>query len=360
MKKRFLVLIILVVAFIWLVLPSLSFGGGQLFMSPQCRDKLDNDGDGYIDYPNDPGCSSKKDASELNPNIECDDGKDNDLDGKRDLADLGCSSPTDKDETNCGDAVCEGGETDKICKQDCASCADTDGGISTIVKGTTAGQLNNAQFSHTDSCIDTWNVTEYYCSASYEKSQAFMCAGEGYGYTCNDGRCLFTNRCNDTEVNGQDNPNVGVGNLYIQGTVYGTDNGINFSYTDFCLDSSVVTDYYCLKYKPGSNNYNCVPPTSNDTRQYICSAGVCIPKPSELPSDSCNDTDGGFVITSQGVVSGYLNGQSYTNTDYCISGDNSSISTSLREYYCSGTSAYSSVASCITNTTASCNNGACA
>ncbi len=33
---------------------------------PQCKDGKDNDGDGLIDYPADPGCSSRNDNSEFN------------------------------------------------------------------------------------------------------------------------------------------------------------------------------------------------------------------------------------------------------------------------------------------------------
>jgi MYXO-CTERM domain-containing protein len=33
---------------------------------PQCEDGIDNDGDGLIDYPADPGCTSPTDDSELN------------------------------------------------------------------------------------------------------------------------------------------------------------------------------------------------------------------------------------------------------------------------------------------------------
>jgi uncharacterized repeat protein (TIGR01451 family) len=34
---------------------------------PQCSDKKDNDGDGLIDYPKDPGCASPQDDDERNP-----------------------------------------------------------------------------------------------------------------------------------------------------------------------------------------------------------------------------------------------------------------------------------------------------
>ncbi|HLD04802.1 MAG TPA: hypothetical protein VJG90_03700 [Candidatus Nanoarchaeia archaeon] len=53
----------------------------------ECRDHIDNDGDGQIDYP----------------------------------ADAGCTGPSDNDETNCGDGVCEGGETPATCPADCGS-----------------------------------------------------------------------------------------------------------------------------------------------------------------------------------------------------------------------------------------------
>lgn len=35
------------------------------FCCPECNDNIDNDGDTFVDYPNDPGCSSAADDSEL-------------------------------------------------------------------------------------------------------------------------------------------------------------------------------------------------------------------------------------------------------------------------------------------------------
>ena len=70
--------------------------GGRL---PQCSDKVDNDGDGKIDFPADPGCTSAQDDSEID--FECSDKVDNDGDGKIDFpADPGCSSAVDDSETN--------------------------------------------------------------------------------------------------------------------------------------------------------------------------------------------------------------------------------------------------------------------
>jgi len=72
--------------------------------APQCADGKDNDADGFTDYPNDPGCSSASDNDEYNappPAAQCADGKDNDADGFTDYPnDPGCSSASDNDEYN--------------------------------------------------------------------------------------------------------------------------------------------------------------------------------------------------------------------------------------------------------------------
>jgi endoglucanase len=68
-----------------------------------CSDGLDNDNDGLVDYPNDPGCLSVLDGDETNvpaPVTACNDGIDNDNDGFIDLIDAGCSSAIDNSEQN--------------------------------------------------------------------------------------------------------------------------------------------------------------------------------------------------------------------------------------------------------------------
>lgn len=68
----------------------------------QCADGADNDNDGKIDYPADPGCASASDDNEVDepPAPQCSDNLDNDGDGKIDMADPGCASVTDNDETD--------------------------------------------------------------------------------------------------------------------------------------------------------------------------------------------------------------------------------------------------------------------
>lgn len=58
-----------------------------LVASSVCADGLDNDGDGRIDFPADPGCF---DSASMIENPACDDGIDNDADGLVDLQDGVC------------------------------------------------------------------------------------------------------------------------------------------------------------------------------------------------------------------------------------------------------------------------------
>ena len=97
----------------------------------QCANGLDDDGDAYVDYPNDPDCTSASDAENVwnsppppppgggggspppppppdggggsspPPTVAaCSDGRDNDGDGFVDAADPGCTSTSDNDETH--------------------------------------------------------------------------------------------------------------------------------------------------------------------------------------------------------------------------------------------------------------------
>ncbi|MBX4188547.1 hypothetical protein KW792_00410 [Candidatus Saccharibacteria bacterium] len=84
----------------------------------QCNDGRDNDSDGRIDYGSDPGCAGATDDDETDPpgpppppppppvSYACSDGGDNDGDGFTDYgSDVGCSSPQDNDEYNAPEVV---------------------------------------------------------------------------------------------------------------------------------------------------------------------------------------------------------------------------------------------------------------
>ncbi len=72
--------------------PSTYAGGSPgIAETPLCADGNDNDGDGFTDYPADPGCV---DASADIEDPECNDGIDNDGDGLVDTADPECPAPS--------------------------------------------------------------------------------------------------------------------------------------------------------------------------------------------------------------------------------------------------------------------------
>ena len=62
---------------------------------PACNNGLDDDLDGQVDFADDPGCADPSDPSEQSAALLCDDGLDNDLDGFIDFpADPECISST--------------------------------------------------------------------------------------------------------------------------------------------------------------------------------------------------------------------------------------------------------------------------
>ena len=84
---------------------------GSINVYGECNDGIDNDGNGLIDYPDDPGCSDIFDPIEDIP--ACSDGIDNDGDGLIDFpADPGCLSATDDNERNPEGPQCDNGIDD--------------------------------------------------------------------------------------------------------------------------------------------------------------------------------------------------------------------------------------------------------
>jgi uncharacterized repeat protein (TIGR01451 family) len=95
-----------------------------------CSDGFDNDGDGLVDFPADPGCSSPSDGDERDP--QCSDGLDNDTDGFTDWpADPECTGPDDQTELGtpaCGNGIDDDGDgaTDFPTDTGCTSSTDRD------------------------------------------------------------------------------------------------------------------------------------------------------------------------------------------------------------------------------------------
>jgi hypothetical protein len=118
------------------LLLSLFLSGGMLGLAPsagaeppECNDAIDNDGDGFADFPDDRGCLDHADSDETDPH--CADGLDNDGDGASDYpGDSDCSSEADTDESYRGPQCSDGddndgdGYTDYPEDPECASAED--------------------------------------------------------------------------------------------------------------------------------------------------------------------------------------------------------------------------------------------
>ena len=78
---------------------------------PECSDSVDNDNDGLIDFPSDPGCTSPADDDEFDFSLpQCSDVIDNDFDGLIDFpSDPGCTDANDDDETDSLPRQCSDG-----------------------------------------------------------------------------------------------------------------------------------------------------------------------------------------------------------------------------------------------------------
>ena len=76
----------------------------------ECNDGVDNDGDGLVDFPDDPGCANANESSEFDPEVDTD--LDGILDGFDNCTLVANDDQADADQDGCGD-VC-----DTICDPD--------------------------------------------------------------------------------------------------------------------------------------------------------------------------------------------------------------------------------------------------
>lgn len=122
---------------------------------------------------------------------ECMDGKDNDDDGKIDLADSGCKNAKDDQEANCGDGICNSVEGPVSCVADCGTdtCFDTDKGYYTNVRGAIKGVYHNKAFLQEDYCRDEKTLVEYSCGSGVPRGVAVSCAN-AVTSRCEEGTCV--------------------------------------------------------------------------------------------------------------------------------------------------------------------------
>lgn len=220
----------------------------MVFAAPKkCNNNVDDDNDGLVDYPNDPGCSSNTDNTETSTSLVCDNGVDetNDADTLADYrlsgGDPGCSAVTDNDERD--------GQCDDRINNDIDGAIDypTDAGC---ISFSDPSELGTVQCDDgTDNDGDTHlDILDSKCASMTDNDESPR------------------DFCNDTDG----------GQVFgTQGTVSGDDESVPFSSTDFCVDSTTLTEYYCgaqwQDYAPLSTNINCASNSST-----ICSNGACV------------------------------------------------------------------------------------
>ncbi len=225
-----------------------------------CDDGIDNDGDGKIDFVSwkcpekngDPGCNSPVDSDERGDPVQCNDGIDNDKDGKIDyLSDSGCTSISDNTELEeCKDGIDNDGDglIDYPADLQCADTYDNwEGGPTRYcADGIDNDDLDtlvdmNDPNCQTSTIRNPWE-DDGSCDSKTDED------GDGYPGYPTDPECSSYSdptewECTDSDGGGFD--------FATRGTTTGSQGGISFTYTDYCVvcpDISNVGD--CRRSNP--------------------------------------------------------------------------------------------------------------
>ena len=219
---------------------------------------------------------------------------------------------SDIDHTQGGDLVLQVDNPYTLSGPHNDSCSDNDGGVIYYTEGIVSGWYNNNYYNMVDLCnaTDMIHINEYYCNGNYANSTSYSCPN---GCKIGFGKCKDPDSCDDSDGG------VTYGTF---GTVSGNLSGYPYSYPDTCLNTTLLTEFYCSGTSSLSINYTC---------PYGCSGQIC----NAAPGDSCEDTDGGQIYNISGTVSGNAGGSPYSFADSCLN------ATTLTEFFCSEASSQS-------------------
>jgi len=131
-----------------------------------------------------------------------------------------------------------------------AGCTDSDNGNDVLVLGVT----RKGDVFQSDTCIDQYNILEYFCSGDGVTSIEQVCP---VGTVCSEGKCGEAGEtCTDSDG----------GLNFVKGTV--TQGGA--TYTDYCDANGNLVEYFCQGTRLQSGDFECPPGA-------VCRDGSCVP-----------------------------------------------------------------------------------
>lgn len=160
-----------------------------------CNDGVDNDGDGFVDFPGDPGCALGLEDSEDDDCPDgarcpaCGNGVDDDGDGAADYpADSGCDSASDDNELAENPAACGGGVTLETLETDMITGTVDSSGASGLASSSCGGSGGEIAYTFAvtrpSSLVITTDFPETeFDTVIYLRSS---CGNEGSEVGCND------------------------------------------------------------------------------------------------------------------------------------------------------------------------------
>ena len=173
---------------------------------PACSDAIDNDGDGLVDYPSDPGCSSGSAGTEA---PQCSDGIENDDDGNIDYpSDYGCSSAADDSEApnpQCSDGIDNNGNEKIDYPEDPACASATDNNEEALAEAVLSLTATPQLTQSNTPVLLNWTATDVEddsCSLSGTNGDSWSLSGDSGNRTSSalDEETLFSLQC--TDLNG--------------------------------------------------------------------------------------------------------------------------------------------------------------
>ncbi|HSB46426.1 MAG TPA: Kazal-type serine protease inhibitor family protein [Candidatus Bilamarchaeum sp.] len=215
-------------------------------------------------------------------------------------------------------------------KGECSTCNDTDGGKDYAVKGT----ASSGGMSYSDVCKSFIQLDEYFCDKDRVDKETVDCPE---GTECVAGECGAplpkpTPEC----VDGDSGKDTTKATDVVSGGA---------AYSDTCLDSKNVKEFYCKADGRAEFEYILC------KQGYECDSGKCVKS-----GQTCTDSDGGRNLDEGGKVVLKIDLVLSENLDKCLSG------TRLREYYCQNNEMISEDVDCPADTrcvTAACKEDQC-